>query len=125
MFEIVVEDIFSAAHKLRNYKGKCENVHGHNWKVQVAVYGRDLDNRGLLLDFTVLKAELKKVLQSLDHKDINNLPFFRKINPTSENIAFYVHEKIKNSPAIKPARVKSVTVWESDRQYAIYTEEGS
>jgi len=124
MYTIVVEDMFSAAHKLRNYKGKCENVHGHNWKVEVAVKGSKLDSRGLLIDFHVLKTELKRILKNLDHKDLNNTGFFKKINPTSENIAFFVHHKMKKALQKYPAEIKHVAVWESDKQFATYSEDG-
>ncbi len=122
MYEVRVEDVFSSAHRLRNYRGKCENVHGHNWKVCVTVAGEALDAGGLLMDFHLLKEKLKDVLSLLDHKDLNNLSFFKKVNPTSENICFYIYRKMKTAFKKYPVVVKRVTVWESDRQCASYYE---
>lgn len=122
MYEVTVEDVFSSAHRLRNYRGKCENVHGHNWKVRVTVAGEYLDDCGLLLDFHVAKEKLKEALSALDHKDLNNVRFFKKINPTSENICFYVYSRLKTALKGHPVEVKRVTVWESDRQCASYYE---
>jgi 6-pyruvoyltetrahydropterin/6-carboxytetrahydropterin synthase len=123
MYEIEVEGIFSAAHNLRHYKGKCENVHGHNWKVQIAVIGESLDDIGLLIDFDILKSELKKILKELDHQNLNSISFFKKINPTSENIAFYIHNKIKKALKKYPVEIKRVAVGESDKQSAAYYEQ--
>lgn len=122
MYEVTVEDVFSSAHRLRNYKGKCENVHGHNWKVYVTVAGTVLNGGGLLIDFHLVKEKLKEVLSVLDHKDLNRLRFFKKINPTSENICFYIYAKMKAALKTYPVGVKRVTVWESDRQCASYSE---
>lgn len=122
MYEIKVEGMFSAAHNLRNYKGKCENVHGHNWKAEVAVTGERLDETGLLIDFAVLKSELEKILKELDHRNLNSISFFKKINPTSENIAFYIHTKIKKALKKYPVEIKRVAVGESDKQSAAYYE---
>ena len=123
MYEITVEDVFSSAHRLRNYRGKCENVHGHNWKVQVTVAGENLDESGLLLDFHIAKKKLKEVLSALDHKDLNRIGFFKKLNPTSENICFHIYGRMKITLKKYSVTVKRVTVWESDRQCASYCEE--
>ena len=116
MFEIKVDSNFSSAHNLRGYKGKCEELHGHNWKVSVTVKGANLDKTGMLIDFKKIKFELNKVLDSLDHKYLNNITYFKKINPTSENIAKYIYDRLKKTLKY----IKSVTVWESDTSSATY-----
>jgi len=113
MYEIKVISEFSGAHNLRHYKGKCEDLHGHNWKIEVSVAGDKLDEAGMIVDFRELKAKLNKVLEILDHKLLNDLDFFKKINPTSENIAKYIYDKLD----LKPAKV---TVWETDASAATY-----
>jgi 6-pyruvoyltetrahydropterin/6-carboxytetrahydropterin synthase len=122
MYEVTVEDVFSSAHRLRNYKGKCENLHGHNWKVSVTVRGQNLDNIGLLIDFHIVKEKLKEVIGVLDHTDLNSIAFFKKINPTSENICFYIYRKMKSTLKKYSVEIKRVDVWESDKQYASYFE---
>ncbi|MCM8756934.1 MAG: 6-carboxytetrahydropterin synthase QueD [Candidatus Omnitrophica bacterium] len=124
MYEIMVEDEFSAAHFLRGYRGKCEKVHGHNWKVTVVVSGKEIDKRGLLLDFHDLRKELSQVLERLDHKDLNSLPFFKKRNPSSENIAFYIFWRLEKRLARKNISLARVTVWENCRQSATYFSSG-
>ncbi|MBM3250418.1 MAG: 6-carboxytetrahydropterin synthase QueD [Candidatus Omnitrophica bacterium] len=116
MFSIKVEDVFSSAHNLRGYKGKCEELHGHNWRVQVEVAGEKLDKAGMLLDFKAMKAKLKGVLGGLDHKYLNNIPYFKKVNPTSENIARYIYDRVK----AQGLKVNAVTVWESENSRATY-----
>ena len=118
MFSLKVEAFFSAAHNLRGYKGKCEELHGHNWKVEVAVSAQALDKNGILLDFHHLKALLNKALEKLDHKYLNKIPYFKKVNPTSENIAKYLFERLK--PALP--ELAAVTVWESECCQATYYE---
>jgi 6-pyruvoyltetrahydropterin/6-carboxytetrahydropterin synthase len=116
MHTIKVEGNFSAAHKLRGYKGKCEDLHGHNWKVEAAVASETLDPIGMVMDFTHLKAKLNKVLKQFDHKYINSIPYFKKVNPTSENIARYVFENLR--PRVPG--LKTVTVWENSTSSATY-----
>lgn len=116
MYSIKVEDNFSAAHNLRGYKGKCEELHGHNWKVELVVEKDELDKTGMVLDFKYLKNKLYAVLEKLDHKYLNNLAYFKKVNPTSENIAKYIYDGLKP----KILNLKSVTVWESDNSSAAY-----
>jgi 6-pyruvoyltetrahydropterin/6-carboxytetrahydropterin synthase len=116
MFKIKVEANFSSAHNLREYKGKCEDLHGHNWKVQVSTRSNKLDKAGMVLDFKYLKSELNKILEKLDHKYLNNIPYFKKVNPTSENIAKYIYDNI--SRRLKD--IESVTVWESENSAATY-----
>ena len=118
MYKIKVESSFSSAHNLRGYKGKCEDLHGHNWKVEL-VAGRDkLDKIGLVMDFKKLKAILNEFLETLDHKYLNKLPFFTKVNPTSENIAEFIFKSLKKKIPI----LLSVTVWENSTSCAIYEE---
>src|SRR3989338_1026688 len=107
-YSIKVEADFSSAHNLREYRGKCEALHGHNWKVEVAASGEKLDKAGMLLDFRYLKMQLNKLLDKLDHKYLNKIPYFKKLNPTSENIAKYIYDTLKP----KVPNIKSVTVWE-------------
>lgn len=115
-YSIKIEDNFSSAHNLRGYKGKCEELHGHNWKVEVVLASAKLDKIGLVMDFTELKKQLSKVLEKLDHKYLNNIPYFKKNNPTSENIAKYIYDSLKLQVRI----LKSVTVWESEKSSATY-----
>ncbi len=123
MFEITIEDNFSSAHYLRNYNGACENLHGHNWKVIVTVEGEKLDETGLLIDFKELKKILKHILQELDHKLLNDIPFFQKNNPSSENIARYIFENLKKALKQKSElKVKKVTVFENEKTSASYYE---
>ncbi|HRZ28012.1 MAG TPA: 6-carboxytetrahydropterin synthase QueD [Spirochaetota bacterium] len=116
MYILTIEDSFAAAHQLRGYRGKCENIHGHNWRVVLEVQGTELNEIGLLIDFHELKAMLKKILGALDHKNINDVEPFTGINPSSENLSKYVAEKAAEELAgtNKKITVKSVTVWESD-----------
>ena len=118
LYSIKVEAGFSSAHNLRGYKGKCEDLHGHNWKVETVVSSRKLDKIGMVLDFKFLKAELNNILEELDHKYLNNIPYFKKTNPTSENISRYIYKKLK----ARNLDIESVTVWENDTSCATYEE---
>jgi 6-pyruvoyltetrahydropterin/6-carboxytetrahydropterin synthase len=120
MFEIVVEDYFSAAHRLREYKGKCENLHGHNWKVQVRIGAKTLNRAGMVIDFKEVKEYLDKILLSLDHKVLNNLSFFKKHNPTSENTAIFIFNRLKRYLKNKKYQLVEVRVWESEKNSVIY-----
>ncbi|MGI6595254.1 MAG: 6-carboxytetrahydropterin synthase QueD [Candidatus Ratteibacteria bacterium] len=122
IYEVQVQGSFSSAHHLKNYKGKCERVHGHNWKVEIVVWGAELDSEGLLIDFTILKEYLKKVISVLDHRDLNTLLFFREANPTSENICLYIYKKMQSALKKYPVKVKCVTVWENEQKSATYSE---
>jgi 6-pyruvoyltetrahydropterin/6-carboxytetrahydropterin synthase len=117
IYEITVKGSFCGAHSLRYYRGKCEALHGHNWRVEATVYGNKLGKTGMLLDFTVLKARLEKVISALDHKHLNEIPFFKKQNPTSENIARYIHSGLM--PLIR--KKMTVSVEETDSSRASYT----
>ena len=122
MYILTVEDQFASAHQLRGYKGKCENLHGHNWKVVVETQGNNLNEIGLLIDFHELKKILKSILDYLDHKNLNETAPFDTINPSSENICKYIHSKV--SEELKKsnynAEIKSVTVWESTTSRCTY-----
>ena len=116
MYLLTIEDHFASAHQLRGYKGKCENIHGHNWKVVMNVKGEKLNEIGLLIDFHDLKAILKKITDYLDHKNINEVTPFDKINPSSENIAEYIAARAQEEldRTGQDITVDSVTVWESE-----------
>ncbi|MDD5504403.1 MAG: 6-carboxytetrahydropterin synthase QueD [Candidatus Omnitrophica bacterium] len=120
-YKVKVELYFSAAHRLKGYKGKCESLHGHNWRVEVTIKSGFLDKTGLLIDFKKAKLLLKSVLDTLDHKRIDNMPYFKKRNPTSEIVAEYIFNryKIKIKP---PMSLESVSVWETPASCAIYYE---
>src|SRR5579871_4428061 len=94
MFEVTIEETFAAGHALRNYRGKCENVHGHNYRCQVTVEGQDVDQNGLLVDFVELKKVVHSVLDRLDHQWLNEYPPFDVINPSAENIARYIYDEV-------------------------------
>ncbi len=121
MYRLKVEGSFSSAHNLREYKGKCEELHGHNWRVELAVESKDLDKTGMVLDFRFLKEKLGNVLDKLDHKYLNDINYFKTVNPTSENIAKYIYDSLKN----EIQSIFSITVWESDKARATYYESGS
>lgn len=120
MFEISVEYSFAAGHALRGYKGKCENVHGHNYKVQVSVAGPELNSIGLLMDFLDLRAAIKALVERLDHRFLNDLPPFDQLNPSAENLAKYFCEGVASRAQAQGLRVQSVTVWETDSTSATY-----
>ena len=121
MFEVTVEQTFAAGHALRNYKGKCENVHGHNFKVQVVVEGEKLDETGLLVDFLDVKVAMHSIVERLDHVFLNDIPPFDVKNPSAENIAEYFYSEMEKSlTAGLPVRIREVKVWETDIQSATY-----
>ncbi|HMF76796.1 MAG TPA: 6-carboxytetrahydropterin synthase QueD [Bryobacteraceae bacterium] len=118
MFEIFVEHTFAAAHALRNYHGKCENVHGHNYRVQVGLEGPELDENGLLFDFSDLKKRLRVTSEYLDHQFLNELKPFDEVNPTAENIARFIYNDIQRG--LLAASLAYVKVWETDTSCAVY-----
>ncbi len=122
MFEVTVEQTFAAGHALRNYKGKCENVHGHNFKVQVRITGQHLDEAGMLVDFIDVKNSMRKVIDRLDHQFLNEVPPFDIKNPSAENIAEYFHEEMSMELASAPVpiHISEVRVWETEIQSASY-----
>jgi len=123
MYELKVVTQFSAAHQLRNFGGKCEELHGHNWKIEVIVRGEKLNSAGLLIDFRELKECTNKILEELDHSFLNELPSFRNRNPSSENIAAYIFEKLSDTLDGNHIEVTKVTAWESDTASASYKRE--
>jgi len=116
MYEIKVKDEFSGAHRLRNYKGKCESLHGHNWRVKVNVYSNTLNTHGMVMDFKDLRAFLKTALDIFDHKYLNDIPYFKKKNPTSENIAKFIYTKLKS----KIKKKIKISVWETGSSCASF-----
>jgi 6-pyruvoyltetrahydropterin/6-carboxytetrahydropterin synthase len=122
MFQVSVEETFSAGHALRGYKGKCENVHGHNYRVQITLEGPQLDNIGLLVDFTRVKQVMRDIIKRLDHQFINDLEPFTTVNPSAENMAKYFFEEVGSQLKDLPpgATVKDVVIWETDTAYAKY-----
>lgn len=122
MYKVAVKLDFSAAHSLRGYKGKCEDLHGHNWKVEVVFAQSELDAGGMAIDFHKIKAWLKKALDELDHKYLNEIAYFKKVNPTSENLAKYIYDKMSCKPQAASHKLQEVTVWESDNCSATYSE---
>ena len=122
MFQVSVEETFSSGHALRGYKGKCENPHGHNYRVQVTLEGPQLDNIGMLVDFTHLKEVMRVIIKRLDHQFINDLEPFTTINPSAENMAKYFYDEVSGSLKDLPpgARVSNVVIWETDTAMAKY-----
>ena len=118
MFEIKVKTDFSAAHNLRNYEGKCENLHGHNWTVEGVFRYKKVDGNGLAVDFRIAKSALKDAVEGLDHSYLNELAYFKKANPTSENIAKFIFNSVRE----KIKSVYSIAVWENEKSCAIYSE---
>lgn len=123
MFEISAEYFFAAGHALRGYKGKCENVHGHNYKIQVTVAGERLNSIGLLMDFVDLRGAIKALADRLDHHFLNDLPPFDQLNPSAENLAKYFCDGLEPRVREQGARVRSVVVWETDTTSATYRPE--
>jgi len=119
MFEVSVTQTFAAAHALRGYKGKCERLHGHNYRVRVTVTGDQLDNIGLLMDFVEIKEVMRRVVERMDHYNLNEVPPFDVINPSAENIARYFYAEMQEGMAAG-TRVSEVRVWETDCCEALY-----
>ena len=122
MFQVSVDETFSAGHALRGYKGKCENVHGHNYKVRIILEGPGLDSIGLLYDFTHLKRVIRDIVEGVDHKFLNDQAPFDAINPSAENLAKFFYEETSRQMNAMPqgARISRVTVWETDTTSATY-----
>lgn len=120
MYQIAVEHHFDAAHFLRNYGGKCENLHGHSFKVVVRLNATKLNDIGIACDFTIIKRQLNKVLSRFDHTCLNNIPPFNKINPSSENIAATIFTELQPKITNVSVTLVMVEVWESPRSQAIY-----
>ena len=122
MYELKIISQFSGAHQLREYGGKCERLHGHNWKIEVCIKGSKLGEDGMLIDFGLVKEAAKKVLSDLDHQFLNELEPFKKVNPSSENIAQYLYAALGRDLNNDRIRVSKVTAWESDSTCATYME---
>jgi 6-pyruvoyltetrahydropterin/6-carboxytetrahydropterin synthase len=120
MYELKVVTNFSAAHQLKNFEGACEDLHGHNWKIEVYVTSETLNEAGIVMDFRVLKAHVKTVMADLDHKFLNDLEAFKDQNPSSENISRYVAEQLSLSLDDPEIKVSRVTAWESETSCATY-----
>jgi len=122
MYEILIKSDFSGAHNLRGYKGRCEKLHGHNWKIEARFETDTLDKIGMAVDFKILKSKLENVLKKVDHAYLNKLDAFKRENPSAENIAKYIYEGLRSSIRKKGLSLKSVSVWESETSCATYYE---
>ncbi len=125
MYEVTVDAGFSSGHYLRNYRGKCENPHGHNYKVRVTLIGRELDATGLLLDFKLLKQVMRPVIERIDHQMLNDLAPFTELNPSAENLARYFYDETSQQLAEMTegrVRLKDCTIWETETTTATYYE---
>jgi 6-pyruvoyltetrahydropterin/6-carboxytetrahydropterin synthase len=120
MYELKIINQFAAAHQLRGYEGGCESLHGHNWKIEVYVAGKELGEDGLLIDFRLVKEATKGILDELDHTFLNELNAFRVLNPSSENIARHIYETLSRKLNTKHVKVTKVTAWESNTACASY-----
>ncbi|MGD0795611.1 MAG: 6-carboxytetrahydropterin synthase QueD [Dehalococcoidales bacterium] len=122
MYEITVEKHFDAAHYLRGYKGKCENIHGHRYTIKVKISAAKLNKIGLAYDFTDLKRYLQEILERYDHTSLNDLPEFKKINPSAENIAAAIYKELKKKLSADPVTLTAVEAWETPEQGVGYRE---
>lgn len=120
MYKVKIISHFCAAHSLREYKGKCENLHGHNWKVEALVSSLRLDSCGMVMDFSDLKKILNCVLEKLDHKHLNDLSYFTKVNPSSEELARYIFNELKPLIPKSQCKLEEIRVWETEGSCAIY-----
>ncbi len=120
MYEVTIETHFSSAHRLRQYDGECERLHGHNWDVKVSVASEELNDLGMVIDFKELKGETNKLMDKFDHQYLNEIPPFTELNPTTENIAKYIFDELSRSINTDSAKISKVTVWESPTSYASY-----
>ncbi|MBN1365862.1 MAG: 6-carboxytetrahydropterin synthase QueD [Syntrophaceae bacterium] len=120
MYEVTIIKSFSAAHLLTGIGGKCEDLHGHNFKVGITVAAEKLDSNGLLIDFRFLKKVLSEILEDIDHKHLNSLTFFAGINPSAENVAKYIYEKMTTKVKKTGAKMVRVKIWESENAAVTY-----
>jgi 6-pyruvoyltetrahydropterin/6-carboxytetrahydropterin synthase len=120
MYELKIVTQFGAAHRIKDIGGKCEDLHGHNWKIEVYVKGRELGEDGLLVDFKVMKSATGRIIDRLDHKYLNELEEFKDINPSSENIARIIYEALSIELDNDDVKVSRVAAWESDSACATY-----
>ncbi len=120
MYELHIESEFAAAHFLRGYAGRCERLHGHNWRVQAVLKARKLDKIGMAIDFREARKMLMKVVDNFDHRNLNDLPAFKKQNPTTENVSRVIYNELSKLLP-RGVSVKSITTWESERCGATYS----
>jgi len=120
MYELKIIRKFAAAHQLLLSQTKCENLHGHNWKIEVIVQGERLDKSGMMIDFSILKKEVDQVLDTLDHHFLNDIPFFKENSPSSENIARYIATTLEKKLDTPDVKISRVVAWESDDACATY-----
>jgi 6-pyruvoyltetrahydropterin/6-carboxytetrahydropterin synthase len=121
MYQITIETHFSSAHRLRNYNGECERLHGHNWKVQIFVASDVLSDLGMVMDFKDIKSNVKPLIGKLDHQYLNDIPPFTEINPTTENISKYLFDEFSKLINTDQIKVTKVEIWESTTSSASYT----
>lgn len=119
MFELSIRTVMASAHFLRGYEGKCKNLHGHTWRIEVFIVSDQLDALGMVADFGILKSQLNDFIATLDHSSLNENAYFQKYNPTTENIAKFIYDEY--AKIISPLQVSKVQVWESDSSSVIYT----
>lgn len=128
MYEVSVEETFAAGHALRGYKGKCENPHGHNYRIRITISGAELDEAGLLVDFVELKRVLRAAIEKLDHQYLNDVEPFTRLNPSAENMARYFCDEVQSGLSgrlgERGLRVGEVKVWETDTATATYRPDG-
>ena len=121
MYRLMIKTSFAAAHNLINYQGDCENLHGHNWRVEVIVAAKELDKAGLGIDFKILKKQTNSLLDELDHKYLNDLTPFKNDSPSSENISRYLFERLGETLNNENITVEKINVWESENACASYS----
>ena len=121
MYRLMIKTSFAAAHNLINYQGDCENLHGHNWRVEVVVTAKELDKAGLGIDFKILKKQTNSLLDELDHKYLNDLTPFKNDSPSSENISRYLFERLSETLNNENITVEKINVWESENACASYS----
>lgn len=121
MYRLMIKTSFAAAHNLINYQGDCENLHGHNWRVEVTVAAKELDKAGLGIDFKILKKQTNLLLDELDHKYLNDLEAFKEASPSSENISRHLFERLSVTLNNENVTVEQVNVWESENACASYS----
>lgn len=121
MFDVRVEKTIACAHRLVDYDGPCEELHGHNYRIEVTYSGTELDRIGMLVDFVDVKKAFNEVLEKLDHKYLNELPAFMNLSPSAENIAYHVYQELKRT-TFERAKISCVSVWETPTSVAVYRE---
>ncbi len=122
MYEITITKSFAAAHLLKDIGGKCEELHGHNFVVDVSLAAPQLNKEGLLIDFRILKEWTDEILTGLDHTYLNDHPYFRNVNPSAENLARFIYDRMTEKAHPNQVEVSRVTVWESENARASYSD---